>query len=331
VKTYGRSRIDVAVAGDLLPAMEIPVRRLSLEGSIEALEIHAKLDPTFDAGARFELAPGALSGLLASDDLIVGASSRWTGHEQAVKLASKRVRAETAKVPFLLQGIADDLANKLLAAMKTWNGRFAIGVAGGHVLIGYGSDDPSGSGRAVTSLLETVESNVDIARVFTSDVPSVKMSRKIADVDGQPIHKLSIGQAIKFVPREARGLLRKDGGLEIAMTFSEHNGAGMLAIGPAPVDRLKAWTREARGGAAGSSTLDVLAAAKVAVDPLQLTAIDPTNVDPTQILNLTPSGPKRTLELKQPAPGELHLRIETSGGAKLARAGGNRTGDAAAP
>jgi hypothetical protein len=179
--------------------------------------------------------------------------------------------------------------------------------------------------------LETVEANVDIARVFTSDVPSVKMSRKVADVDGQAIHKLSIGQAIKFVPREARGLLRKDGALEIAMTFSDHNGAGMLAIGPAPVDRLKAWTREARSGAAGASTLDVLAAAKVAVDPLQLTAIDPRNVDPTQILNLTPSGPRRTLELKQPAPGELHLRIETSGGAKMATRSGGLTGAPATP
>lgn len=318
-ETYGEQPVVLAVDASLLPDA-LPVARAKARGTSKSMDIEVVARDGFDVGDQLESTEGALTGLLGDPTLVGAVSSRWVNHEGFVKQIIADIGDEVNAQPFLVRGIFEDMARRFNAVLRSWNGRWAAGVAqGGHVYAAFGTDDPKKSGVATLRFLQAVVDNVKLARNFTQDVPNVSLKKNAGDAGGEPIHRFRFARAAKFAP-DLEPVLDDKGRLNVAFAFSRHAGAGLVVVGPEPVVQARKWLIASNKGASGSDSTQDLAAATLSITPAQLKNLR-DNANPETVLSLQAAGPRRDLTVRQTGPQRFVIHFEELGGGAPMRTG----------
>jgi hypothetical protein len=270
-QAYGAAPLFLAVDPDeiSLPIPAIPFERFTAQGSLEDLALSLDVGPDFDPGS--ELADGALSGLLHPPDLALGGSSRWKASEKLIDQLLGEVDRQVDRAPFLVKGLATDMARKLGAAARSWDGRFLIGSGPpGHLRAAYGAEDPKKSGIAVLRLLDTAIDNLDLFRNFASEIPKVHLKKHVADAAGDPIHLLTVSGLERNLPSELRPLVDEKNRLRVAMAWSVRAGGGLMVAGADAEQVLATWLETSAKHATGNDSRSDRIAVRVAIAPAAL-------------------------------------------------------------
>ncbi len=210
-----------------------------------------------------DIGPGALTGALGKD-LVLGASTRWTGHKEAVREVIHELQAQVDRAGFAGKMMLDPLANQATRLLKMWNGRVLLGIGPArHVRIGLGAEDPHGAHRTLLTLSRDVIDNLQLARMFVGNIPNVSLKRTAEDPD---IWLLTIGGVANQLPADLR-TLTEDGRLRLAFSSSAHAGAVLVVVGPRADAELKTWVAEANAGVSGKEGMKELASATIAISP----------------------------------------------------------------
>lgn len=242
--TYGRAPLVAAADVDRLrlavdPA-QVPVTRVSAEGTIENLKVRLELREGEDPFAELELGEGAMSSLLRDPATLAAASSRYTGYKKAVGRTISEIQGQIDDLPFLLKGWATDLASRFNAILRSWDGRLMAGVADGHVRFAYGSDDPKKSGVAVLHFLRGALDGLSLVRNFSNDVPDIRLKKNVARSGNIEVHRLDVRGA-KRMARELEPLLDASGVLHVAMAFDARFAGGVVVVGPDAAAQAVKW------------------------------------------------------------------------------------------
>lgn len=312
-KTYGSSEVFVTVDGRMLPPI-VPLTRVTARGALADLEVTAALNPDRDPFEDLQITNGALTGLLSAPQMVAGATTRFAGHEDVVQRVIRNVDQAIDEQPFLVQGILRDLQKRFNAVLRTWNGRVMVALGPpGHVRVALGADDPKKAGVATTRFLDTIVDNVSLFRNFTSQVPSVSLKKKQGQGGGEPIHKLSIGNAKSLLQKEAHALVDDKNKLRVAMAFSRHDGAAMGVVGPDAVDVLAKWLDATAKAPSGEDSAGDLGAVMVALDPQEAPALRQKQIALDVLFGLTANGPRRSVVAQKLGEHEIRARVTTSG------------------
>lgn len=197
---------------------------------------------------RRDLAPGAFPGLHAGPGLVAAASSRWTGYKDAVRETTSRLQREVNNAGFAGKMMLDPIADQATRVLKTWNGRVFVGIGPArHVRIALGADDPNAAGRGLLTLLRDIIDNLQLARMFVSNVPNAGLKKVADDPD---IWLLTVTGLANQIPADYRTLL-DDGRLRVAFANSAHCGGLLVVVGPRADAELKTWLASAIAAAPG--------------------------------------------------------------------------------
>jgi hypothetical protein len=310
-KAYGSTDVFVTVDGRMLPPI-VPLTRVTAKGSLEDLEVTAALADDEDPIAELQLADGALTGLLSGPGMVAGATTRFGAHEEVVQRLIRNINRMVDEQPFLMQGLLRDLQKRFNAVARSWNGRVMVALGPpGHVRVALGSDDPKKAGIATTRFLEAIVDNVKLFRNFTSQVPSVSLKKKQGEGGGEPVHKLSVGNARGMLQKEAHALVDDKNKLRVAMAFSRHDGAAMGVVGPDAVAVLEQWLDASAKAPAGEDTTGDLGAVMVALDPQEAPALRKKEVALDVLFGLRANGPLRNVVLTKVGERKLKARVTT--------------------
>lgn len=270
-KAYGEQPLRVQLQGAEARkyAPQLVLEQLDLRGAgPHDFELEAKGVPP-EAFARLEaLQPGALTGLLESPRIAVGASSKYAHYERDVKKLLGDMKRTVDRQNFLVKGTLEDLLRRFGSVARSWNGRTMVGVGPkNHVLLGMGAPSPQKMGGALFHLLNGIIDNLELARSIGIEVPKIRFQRNKASAAGHNISVLALEDARAQLPAEARSLVDGRGDLRIAVAFPERSGAGLAVIGPECSTVLAQWLEDiAEATPAGDSEGHWLSAT-VAVDP----------------------------------------------------------------
>lgn len=270
-KAYGKQPLRVQLQGAEARkyAPQLVLEQLDLRGAgVHDFELEAKGVPP-EAFAELEaLQPGALTGLLESPRIAVGASSKYAYYERDVKRLLSDLKRSVDRQNFLVKGTLEDLLRRFGSVARSWNGRTMVGVGPkNHVLVGVGAESPQKLGGALFHLVNGVLDNLELARSIGLEVPKIRFQRNKASAGGHNISVIALEDARGYLPAEARSLLDGKGDLRIAIAFPERTGAGLAVIGPECSTVLAHWLEDiAEATPPGDSEGDFLAAT-VAVDP----------------------------------------------------------------
>lgn len=246
-----------------------PYARVTVEGAgLDDLSITTIAEPQQGLPSSPELAPGALTNLHAHAPLALAASGRWAKHEAAVKQMSREITRQVDNAGFAAKMLLDPLAQQAIAVLKSWNGRAFVGLGpAGHLSLGLGADDPIKAGQGLTRLIGAVSDNLELARMFVSDVPKIAI-RKSGDV-----HVVTVAGAKKMMPAEAQPFLDERGNLKVALAASARGGAVFGVVGPRAEEELAAWSKAIEAAPAATESLADLVAVTVALAPAQVQEI----------------------------------------------------------
>lgn len=246
---------------------EFPYSRAEASGAgLHALDITVTARVGQPLPTLRGIAPGALSGALGKD-LVLGASTRWTGYKEAVREVIHGLQVAVDRAGFAGKMMLDPLANQVTRLLKTWNGRVLFGIGPArHVRIGLGAEDPNAAHRALLTLSRDVIDNLQLARMFVGNIPNVSIKKTADDPD---IWLLTIGGVANQLPAELR-TLAEDGRLRLAFSSSAHAGALLAVVGPRADAELKTWVAEANAGASGKEGMKDLASGTIAISPASL-------------------------------------------------------------
>jgi hypothetical protein len=289
-KAYGKQPLHVQLQGAEARkyAPQLVLEQLDVRGAgPHDFELVAKGVPP-EVFAQFEaLQPGALTGLLESPRIAVGASSKYAHYDRDVKRLLGDLKHQVDRQNFLVKGTLEDLLRRFGSVARSWNGRTMVGVGPkNHVLVGVGAASPQKLGGALFHFLNGVLDNLELARSIGLEVPKIRFQRNKGSSAGNNISVLALEDARGYLPPEARSLLDGKGDLRIAVAFPERTGAGVAVIGPDCNTVLGHWLEDiASATPAGDSERDYLSAT-LAVDP---SAIEPllAGGDPVALLGLT--------------------------------------------
>jgi hypothetical protein len=289
-KAYGEQPLRVHVRGEearrYVPQLVLDELELVGAGPHD-FELEAKGVPP-EAFAQLEsLQAGALTGLLESPHIAVGASSKYAHYDRDVKRLMADLKRTVDRQNFLVKGTLEDLLRRFGSVARSWNGRTMVGVGPkSHLLVGVGAQSPQKMGGALFHLLSGLLDNLELARSLGLSVPKLRFQRNKATAAGHNISVLVLEDARGYVPPEARALIEARGDLRIAMAFPERSGAAMVVIGPESIAVLSQWLEDvAEGTPPGDSTNDLLAAT-VAVDPAAVESLL-AGADAAALLGLT--------------------------------------------
>ena len=247
---------------------------------LHSLDITAVARPGQPLPVLRDLAPGALTGAL-SKDLAVGATTRWTGYKDAVRDAIHEMQAQVDRAGFAGKMMLDPIADQATRVLKTWNGRVLVGVGPArHVRVALGAEDPHAAHRGLLTLVRDISDNLQLARMFVSNVPNVAL-KKVGDTPD--VWLLSVSGITNQLPAEVR-TLADDGRLRVAFSSSAHAGALLLVIGPRADAELKTWVAEANAGASGKDGMKDLASASLAAGPQALIPLLQAGDSPKKLL-----------------------------------------------
>jgi len=244
-----------------------------------------------------DFAPGAFPGLHAGPGIAAAASSRWTGYKEAVRELTHQLQVAVDRAGFAGKMMLDPIADQATRVLKAWNGRAFIAVGPArHVRIGLGADDPSAAGKLLLTLLRDIIDNLQLARMFVSNVPNAGLKKFSENPD---MWMLTVTGIAGQVPAAYKTLL-DDGRLRIAVAYSGHCGGVMAVIGPKADSELKAWHAAAVAGpnakegtkdlaaftfAVGAKSLDPLLAKAGRVEDLLAAALAlSADQPPTQVV-----------------------------------------------
>jgi hypothetical protein len=291
---YGKHDVFLTVDGAELrnTIPELPFTRIRVEGKHPGdFKVTAQTEGPIGSQIEGmdELADGALSGLLASPELIAGASTRYAKHEAAVKSLITEATRTVEGQNFLVRGVLEDMLKRYKAVLRSWNGRVMGGVGSGHVLLALGSDDPKKGAGAVTSLIDSVLGNLELARTLGLSVPKMRLKRNAATTEGVSIHVIMIDGARKMLPASLAGLVDDKGTLRVAFGGSQHAGAVVAAVGPNPALALSKLLSSTKDAPAGAKTTGDLLAVSYAIDLTKVPGLAQGQPDMNAILKLVPS------------------------------------------
>ncbi len=273
-RAYGKEPLRVQLTGaearKYVPQFEL--ESLDLHGTgAHDFELEAKGVPPEMFAQLDALRAGALTGLLESPRIAVGASSKYAHHERDVKKVLADAKRTVDRQNFLVKGTLEDLLRRFGSVARSWNGRTMVGVGPeNHLLLGVGAQSPQKMGGALFHLLNGVLENLDLARSIGISVPKIRFQRNKSAAAGHNISVIALEDARKYVPPEAIPLLDGRGDLRIAVAFPERSGAAMVVIGPECHTVLGQWLDDTAKATSGSDSEGDFLAATVAVDPAEL-------------------------------------------------------------
>lgn len=288
---YGRQGLFVTIDGAEIRkgVPEFPFDRIGLAGKSVA-DFHITADGSGPIAGLDDITEGALTGVLSSPVLVAGASSRYAKYESVVKSMITDASRTVEKQNFLVRGVLEDMLKRYKAVLRSWNGRVMVGIGPkGHVVAALGSDDPKKGAGAVTSLVDSVLGNLDMARTFGVSVPVVRFKRNRSVAAGVSIHVINLANSRKFVGPELAALLDEKGDLRIAFGGSENAGAVLVAIGPDAPEALTQWIESTKSATPGHKTKDHLLSATLAIDPSGVPGLEQGQPSLATLLGLAPA------------------------------------------
>jgi hypothetical protein len=289
-KAYGKQPLRVQLQGAEARkyAPQLVLEQLDLQGAgLHDFELEAKGVPP-EVFAQLEaLQAGALTGLLQSPRIAVGASSKYAHYDRDVKKLLADAKRTVDRQSFLVKGTLEDLLRRFGSVARSWNGRTMVGVGPkNHLLVGVGAQSPQKLGGALFHLVNGILDNLELARTIGIEVPKLRFQRNKGSAAGHNISVLALEDARRYLPPEATPLLDGKGDLRIAVAFPERSGAGMVVIGPDCNTVLGQWLEDTAAATPASDSESDFVAATVAVDP---TALAPllSGGDPAALLGLS--------------------------------------------
>lgn len=289
-RAYGKQplRIQLQGAEARKYAPQLVLEQLELRGEgPHDFELEAKGVPE-EVFAKLEaLQPGALTGLLESPRIAVGASSKYAHFDRDVRRILADAKRTVDRQSFLVKGTLEDLLRRFGSVARSWNGRTMVAVGpSNHVLLGMGADDPKKMGGALFHLVNGLIDNLELARSLGISVPKIRFQRNKTAAAGSNISVVALENARKHLPREAAALVDGRGDLRIAVAFPSRTGAGMVVIGPDCHTVLGQWLEDTAEATPAKDSEGDFLAATVAVDP---SAVEPllAAADPAALLGLS--------------------------------------------
>lgn len=289
-RAYGKQPLRIQLQGEEARkyAPQLVLEQLDLRGAgPHDFELEAKGVPP-EAFERLEaLQSGALTGLLESSHIAVGASSKYAHYDRDVKQILAEAKRNVDRQSFLVKGTLEDLLRRFGSVLRSWNGRTMVGVGpSNHVLLGMGTEDTKQMGGALFHLTTGVVDNLQLARSIGINVPKIRFQRNKAAAAGSNISVIALENARKYLPPEAVSLLDGKGDLRIAVAFPGRMGAGMVVIGPDCHSVLGQWLEDVASATPAKDSEGDFLAATVAVDP---SSVEPLlqGGDPAALLGLT--------------------------------------------
>ncbi|MGB1013672.1 MAG: hypothetical protein ACPG4T_06025, partial [Nannocystaceae bacterium] len=251
-------------------AQEFPFAELRVEGAgLHDVVVTAGFDPA-KGPLDMPLVPGALTGLLDAPGLAVGATARWSEHRVWVKQTLAQLRRQVDKAGFAAQMVLGKLVSQTSTLLRSWNGKVFVGVGPkGHVVFGFGTDDPAKTKRAALGALDTAIGNLSMLRMFASNVPRIGL-KKLGDG-----HLVTVVGVKNSLGPELAALLDDRGRLRIAFTGDASSGALFGAIGADAPDVLGRWVGSQKQAMPAKQASEHLVAAQMAVDARTLAPVLP--------------------------------------------------------
>ncbi|MCB9569718.1 MAG: hypothetical protein H6710_21290 [Myxococcales bacterium] len=287
---YGSQPVWLSAAGAKLSEyVDFPYARVSASGTgLDDLTITIEADPQRGLPRSPELAAGALTNLHAGDALALAASTRWARHEVEVKGIIRQIRAQVDAAGFAAKMMLQPLADQAITVLKSWNGRVFVGIGPSrHLALALGADEPMRAGQALARFLKTAIDNLELARMFVSDVPKLSLRRHSKSPE---IHVLTMQGARKQVPQSLGGLLDERGSLKVAFSFTPKSGAVFMTIGADAETAIAAWAESIEAAPPASESAGDLIAVTVALSPGQLQELlgraDPNDASALMIAGL---------------------------------------------
>ncbi len=217
-----------------------------------------------------DIAAGPLGGALTSKTIAAGISTRWPGYKDAVRDVTHQLQVAVDRAGFAGRMMLDPIADQATRVLKMWNGRVLLAVGPAqHLRLGLGADDPHAAHRALLTLLRDITDNLQLARMFVSNIPNASLKKLGDDPDMWMLTATGISNNI---PPALRPIL-DDGRLRIAFNGSAHAGGVMVVIGPRADSELKAWLTESGAAANGKEGMKDLLHATGAASPESISAL----------------------------------------------------------
>lgn len=264
------------------------------------------------------LQPGALTGLLETERIAVGASSKYRDHEEKVAelLAKVKDQMQISKQNALVRPSLEDLHKRMGRVLAHWNGRTVMGVGpANHLLLALGADDPKKMRSDTVSLLQDVASKLDFVHSIVSGLPLPRVRFQAAKTKkaGLTISVFALEEAAKHLPKQYHPLIDSKGDLRVAMAFSARGGAAIMVVGAGADGALGTWLEDtAKATTAKDSAADVLAVT-LALGYEALLPILQKDADPFTLMGMSADreptlavfgrdGTTVTVRVKGPAP-----------------------------
>jgi hypothetical protein len=290
-QAYGEQPLRVQLQGAEARkyAPQLVLEQLDLRGTgPHDFELEAKGVPPEVLARLDALQPGALTGLLESPRIAVGASSRYAHYDRDVKRLLADMKRTVDRQSFLVKGTLEDLLRRFGSVARSWNGRTMVGVGPKHhVLLGMGAESPQKMGGALFHLVNGIIDNLELARSIGLDVPKIRFQRNKASAGGHGISVLALEDARAHLPAEARALVDGRGDLRIAVAFPERSGAAMAVIGPECHTVLAQWLEDVAEATSAGDSAGHWLAATVAVDPASVEPLLAGGSDLAALLGLS--------------------------------------------
>jgi|GEM_PF-2328230 len=305
-RAYGKQGVNITITKEQAAryGADLGVRRATVTGpGIEDLRIKLEGAPPIPAEAR--ITDGALTGLLESDQIALGGSTKYVDYKKDVEEIIRQGKRQVASLPSIAQGNGKELMKRASGMLRTWNGRSMVGVGpANHVLLGFGADDPAKMGNSTLFFIRGVLSNIKTIKSLRSfgvkiNVPSLRFTANKLEAAGHPIHTMTLDGASKYVPAEFRGLINEENRLRFAMAFPKRAGAGMVVIGPNAKTVLARWLEENKKATPGGKSLGHLASGTVAVGPKALQRLAQPEFNPASLLGLSANRKPTKIVLKR--------------------------------
>lgn len=247
---------------------------------------------------KTQLVPGALTGLLAAPKLAIGGTARWSEHRAWVQQTIAQLKRQVDKAGFAAQMVLGKLVSQASTLLRSWNGKVFAGAGPkGHLVFGFGCDDPAKAKRAALGTLNTAISNLSLLRMFTNNAPQLGL-RKVGSG-----HVLTVVGVKNSLGPELAPLLDDRGRLRIAFSSDVRVGALYGVVGADAASVLDRWSATLASAPSAADAGQHLAAAKLAVDSTALAPLlqrpSDGNFNPGPVLDLEASQPPITLTIQQ--------------------------------